>query len=54
MKLLCSTDQDKFTSQECVWYLTQNNFYLRIIEVIVLGGILTAFVLPVFFPGSES
>ncbi len=32
----------------------QNNFYLRIIEVIVLGGILTAFVLPVFFPGSES
>jgi hypothetical protein len=32
----------------------QNNFYLRIIEVIVLGGIFTAFVLPVFFPGSES
>ncbi|MDM9584693.1 MULTISPECIES: cytochrome b/b6 domain-containing protein [unclassified Nostoc] len=29
----------------------QNNFYLRIIEVIVLGGILTAFVLPIFFPG---
>ncbi|BAY79449.1 hypothetical protein NIES25_59340 (plasmid) [Nostoc linckia NIES-25] len=32
----------------------QNNFYLRIIEVIVLGGILTAFVLPLFFPGGES
>jgi hypothetical protein len=33
---------------------TQNNFYLRIIEVIVLAGIVTAFVLPVFFSGGES
>ncbi|MBD2530506.1 cytochrome b/b6 domain-containing protein [Nostoc flagelliforme FACHB-838] len=32
----------------------QNNFSLRIIEVIVLCGIFTAFILPVFFPGSES
>jgi Prokaryotic cytochrome b561 len=29
----------------------QNNFPLRIIEVIVLSGIVTAFVLPLFFPG---
>jgi Prokaryotic cytochrome b561 len=33
--------------------LMQNNFSLRIIEVIVLGGILTAFVLPLFFSGNE-
>jgi Prokaryotic cytochrome b561 len=31
--------------------LMQNNFSLRIIEVIVLSGIVTAFVLPIFFPG---
>ncbi|MCC5615608.1 cytochrome b/b6 domain-containing protein, partial [Nostoc sp. CHAB 5836] len=34
--------------------LMQNNFPLRIIEVIVLSGIVTAFVLPIFFSGSES
>ncbi|HYW19428.1 MAG TPA: cytochrome b/b6 domain-containing protein [Nodularia sp. (in: cyanobacteria)] len=33
--------------------LIQSNFYLRIIEVVLLVGIIAAFVLPLFFSGGE-
>ncbi|BAY06976.1 cytochrome b/b6 domain-containing protein [Calothrix sp. NIES-2098] len=39
------------TSEGRIHHLMQNNFPLNIIEIIVLAGILTALILPLFFSG---